>query len=552
MGRPLDLTPSLRRGMSVLLTILLAAWVAASPRAQAAVSYRLTFADRAQNQMQVEATFADVPPGPLQLRMSRSSPGRYAVHAFSKNVLDVRATDAAGTPLSVSRPDADQWDISGHSGEVRVSYRIFGDRVDGTYLAVDSRHAHINMPAAILWARGFDERPISIRFEPPPGAGWRVATQLFPGPDTLTFTAPNLQYLMDSPTELSAFAVRTFTVADEGRTPVFRFVAHHAGSDADLDALVRDVEAIVREARYVFGEFPVFENNTYTFIGDYLPGNQFDAMEHRNSTFLVSPLPLSGDRSGHLGSVSHEFCHAWNVERLRPASLEPFNFEDANLSGELWMAEGFCNYYGSLVLRRSGLMSLRDYARDITPALSTVITAPGRQSRSVIEMSRLAPLVDGASSPDSSVLAGYISYYTWGEALGLGLDLTLRDRSDGRVTLDDYMRALWARFGRPTSPRTGYVASPYTLIDLRQALAEVSGDAAFATQFFAAYIEGRDVPDYTRLLGRAGLVLRPKAGSAGAGNGFDVVLAEEIGQPLTDDQRQFRDAWLGSGARNTF
>ena len=221
-------------------------------------------------------------------------------------------------------------------------------------------------------------------------------------------------------------------------------------------------------------------------------------MEHRNSTFLVSPSPLSGNRSAHLASVSHEFCHAWNVERIRPASLEPFNFEDANVSGELWMAEGFCNYYGSLVLRRSGLMSVRDYARDITDALSTVITAPGRKSRSVIEMSQLAPLVDGAGIVDRSVPSGsYVSYYTWGEALGVGLDLMLRDRSDGRVTLDDYMRALWQRFGRSAARRTGYVDSPYTLADLKSVLAPWRRRGN-CRGLLARYIHGPEVDEFER------------------------------------------------------
>src|SRR5688572_2902374 len=218
----------------VVVVVALSVGVA-RPRAQSVVSYTLTFAEREQRIMQVEATFTDAPAGPLQLRMSRSSPGRYALHEFAKNVFDVHATDASGTPLPIDQVSPHQWDVTGHSGEVRLTYRVFGNRVDGTYLGVDRAHAHINMPAAIMWARGFDERPISIRFHPPAGASWSVATQLLPGRDALTFTAPNLQYLMDSPTELSDFALRTFTVPDGGRTPVFRVAVHHSGSDAELD-----------------------------------------------------------------------------------------------------------------------------------------------------------------------------------------------------------------------------------------------------------------------------------------------------------------------------
>jgi len=296
----------LRRNCAPVAAVLLTVWITAQPSAQSPIAYRLTFADREQHQMQVEVSFTEVPAGPLELRMSRSSPGRYALHEFARNVLDVRAMDPAGRSLPIAHPNPHEWTVTGHSGDVRLSYRIFGDRVDGTYLAIDGRHAHINMPAAIIWARGFDDRPIRVRFEPPAGASWRVATQLLPGSDALTFTAPNLQYLMDSPTELSTFSLRTFTVPDEGRTPVFRFAAHHGGTDAELDVLVRDVEAIVRETRFVFGEFPAFEGNTYTFIGDYVPGNRADAMEHRNSTVLTSPAPLSGDRMPHHSRLARD------------------------------------------------------------------------------------------------------------------------------------------------------------------------------------------------------------------------------------------------------
>ena len=477
--------------------------------AQAPVSYRLSFPEREHRLMQVEIVFEDVPPAPLQLRMSRTSPGRYALHEFAKNVFDVRITNAAGQPLAVTRPNPHQWDVTGHAGEVRVAYRIFGDRVDGTYLGIDSTHAHINMPAALMWARGLESRPATVRFEQPPGSSWRVATQLLPGRDSFTFTAPNLMYLMDSPSEFSAFTLRTFTAGDDGRTPVFRIAVHHAGTEAEADAFARDVEAIVRETRHIFGEYPAFEGNTYTFIADYLPWASGDGMEHRNSTILTSSRSLRTSRLDLLDTAAHEFFHAWNVERIRPQSLEPFDLEEANMSGELWMAEGFTSYYGPLVMKRAGLIEARDFAAEIGRTINTVLTAPGRQWRSAVESSQMAPFWDAATAVDPTNLENtFVSYYTWGAAIAAGLDLALRDRSDGRVTLDDYMRALWTAFGKGSASAAGSIARTYTIADLRATLAKVSGDEAFAADFFDRYIQGREAIDYGPLLARAGFVLR--------------------------------------------
>ena len=469
--------------------------------------------------MSVEVTFEEVPAGTLELRMSRSSPGRYALHEFAKNVFDVRVTDGTGRELPVTRPNVHQWDVTGHDGTVRVAYRIFGDRVDGTYLGIDSTHAHINMPAALMWARGLESRTATVRFETPPGAGWRVATQLAPGPDANTFTAPNLQYLMDSPAELSAFSLRTFTVNDEARVPVFRVAVHHAGTSEELDSFTRGVEAIVREARHVFGEYPLFEGNTYTFIADYLPWADGDGMEHRNSTILTSSSSIGANRLDLLDTAAHEFVHVWNVERIRPASLEPFDFEEANMSGELWLAEGFTSYYAPLLMTRADFTSLRDFCREMARAINTVVNEPGRRVRSVVEMSRMAPFVDAATSVDRTSFDNtFISYYTWGEAIALGLDLSLRARSDGRVSLDTFMRALWERHGRVRPGVTGLVERPYTLDDVKAVLAEVAGEATFANEFFARYIEGRDAIDYGPLLTRAGLLWRPASpGRAFAG-----------------------------------
>src|SRR4029077_8019251 len=141
----------------------------------------------------------------LELRMSRSSPGRYSQHDFAKNVYDVHAAGPDGRELSIARPDPSGWVVSEHGSSVTVRYKVFGDRVDGTYLAVDTTHVHMNMPAAIMWARGLDDRPATVTLSPPdPGVarrGWTVATQLHAGSTPLEFTAPNLQYLIDSPLE---------------------------------------------------------------------------------------------------------------------------------------------------------------------------------------------------------------------------------------------------------------------------------------------------------------------------------------------------------------
>ena len=179
-----------------------------------------------------------------------------------------------------------------HDGTVVVTYKVFGDRTDGTYLGIDDMHAHINIPAALMFARGWFERPARVRFVQPPGKKWRVATQLFPTGDPLVFTAPNIHYLMDSPTDFSNFTLREFTVDDgqkrNGPPPTFRIALTHDGTEAEADAFARDVERIVRETIPIFGELPDFETNTYTFLSVYLPWASGDGMEHRNSTSLTS------------------------------------------------------------------------------------------------------------------------------------------------------------------------------------------------------------------------------------------------------------------------
>jgi predicted metalloprotease with PDZ domain len=476
--------------------------------------------------MAVEATFAALPSGPLELRMSRSSPGRYSVHDFAKNVYGVEAFAVDGRRLPINRVDPSGWTVPAHEGTVSVRYRVFGDRVDGTYLAIDPTHAHINMPAALMWARGLDDRPAVVTLEAPGGVRWLAATQLLPGSTPLEFTAPNLQYLMDSPVEFGAITLRQFTV--DRRT--IRLAVHHGADEAaEVDTLTPDVAKIVRESAEVFaGEYPDYEPGHYTFLVDYLPFASADGMEHRNSTVITAASSIRGGRQALFDTMAHEFFHGWNVERIRPRSLEPFDLDDANMSGELWLSEGFTQYYGPLLLSRAGLADLQSTLSTFEHMIASVALSPGYKIRSAEEMSRMAVFTDQGQTLDRTNWAStYISYYPFGGAIALALDLTLRERSGGRTTLDDFMRAMWRSHGKPGGSRPGYVDRPYTAADAEARLAEASGDAAFARSFFARYIQGHELPDFGRLLGQAGVILRRT--NAGAAWWGDVPLDSRSG-----------------------
>src|SRR6185436_3658685 len=148
--------------------------------------------------------------------------------------------------------------------------------------------------------------------------------------------------------------------------------------------------------RGVYGEFAPYDGGTYTFIADYLPWNNGDGMEHRNSTIVTSSSSIRGNRAALLSTISHEFFHSWNVERIRPRSLEPFNFDEANMSGELWLAEGFTQYYGTLIMARAGLRTREDTMLALAAGALGVAASPGHRFRSAVEMSRMAPFTDAA------------------------------------------------------------------------------------------------------------------------------------------------------------
>ncbi|MBF8964187.1 M61 family metallopeptidase [Pontibacter sp. FD36] len=476
--------------LSLMLTPLLAQ--------EQQVRYHLSFPNAMHHEAQISVTFTGIKSDTLQVLMPRSSPGRYALHEFAKNVYSVKATDSKGQELRISRFSPHEWHVSGYQGEVILSYTLFGDHADGTYTGIDETHAHLNMPATLMYARGFEQAPARVTFRTPQGRNWKIATQLQPLNDS-TFQAPNFQYLMDSPTELSDFAFAEWQVQEGSKSKTIQVAMHHQGPQTAFDNYVASTKKIVAEQQAVFGKLPDFDFGRYTFIACYMPQAVGDGMEHRNSTILTSSRPLLTSMNPLLNTVSHEFFHAWNVERLRPASLEPFDFQEANMSEALWLAEGFTTYYGDLTMRRAGIFDLKKYSSDLAGDLNYVLLSPGRHYHSLVEMSLQAPFVDAARSVDPHNRHNtFISYYTYGSVLGLGLDLTLR--RDFNTTLDAYMQALWQKYGSPEKP--------YTLRDLEQTLAEVTKDTTWASDFFKRQVYGSELPDYAELLAEAGLQLR--------------------------------------------
>lgn len=463
--------------------------------AEPSVRYDLRFPNAVHHEASVRATFTDVRTPELVVLMSRSSPGRYALHEFAKNVYEMKASDTQGNALPIERIAPSEWKVGGHHGTVVVDYTVFGDLIDGTYAAIDATHAHLNMPAVLLWARGFENVPATLKFETPNSLNWTVSTQLQQQDDG-TWSAPNLEWLMDSPVEFSAHTVKEWKVGDS----TFRLALHHRGTDQQAADFAEMCKAVITEEEGVFGSFPKYDTGAYTFLIDYLSDAAGDGMEHRDSTVITKALDLKDKANQAIEVVAHEFFHSWNVKRIRPRDLEPFDFEKANMSGELWFAEGFTNYYGSLALKRAGLSNLDGFAGDMGSALNAVLNAPGRNVFDVIDMSRLAPFTDAARPIDPTNRPNtVISYYIYGQVLALGIDLAIRERFAGK-SLDDWMRAMWRE--HPDIER------PYTLADLEATLGNVTGDSAWAAEVFLKHVYGKQPMDYAQLLRPAGLVLR--------------------------------------------
>jgi predicted metalloprotease with PDZ domain len=462
------------------------------------ITYKVSFPNAVHHEAVISITASGIQTKPAVFRMSRSSPGRYATHEFGKNVYDVKATDKNGNAITINRIDGDIYEVPTHTGTVTVTYTVFANHADGTYAGIDPESIHLNMPAVFMWITGYDKAPIEISFDLPKENKGVVGTQLFPTTQAHTFTAPDLQYFMDSPIKIGDLIIREWQVNNpDGKKFTIRIALEADAIAQQADELMERTKKIVAEARAIFGEFPNYETGTYTFIMSANPYVQGDGMEHRNSTMISSPS-LSFNPNSLSGVTSHEFFHNWNVERIRPKTLEPFNFTKSNMSHELWFAEGFTQYYGSLILARAGLMTPQSFIATASSLVNTKSNSPGAVYYSPVDASNHAVFVDAAVSIDKNNYNNmFTSYYTYGAAIALALDLEMQTKKN--KSLDDFMKAMWISHGK--------AEIPYTLSSMQKTLAGIT-DAVFADQFFKKYIKGHEAIDYASLFAKAGYEIK--------------------------------------------
>lgn len=487
---------------------------------------------------------ADAPLQDVRLQMPRWSPGRYAVFDFAKNVQELRAgagacAPAAQTcsPLEVERADTQTWRVrAGDARQLTVSYKVFADNLSGTFSQLDERHANFNGASVFLYVVDHKQDPVALRVNVP--ANWRAVNGRMSSPDQREWQFPNYDELIDTPTEVGPdWTVDEFRV--DGK--LYRVVVHSLGDEGGRRAaLARDLEKIVRAETAMWGA-PDFES--YTFLIHFAPDNQSgDGMEHLTSTQIIERGALASDGAyqGALETAAHEFFHVWNVKRLRPAELGPWDFTRPLSTRALWIAEGLTNYYGTLVMRRAGLWSDQQLYDAFARTITRIENAPGSRLMSAEDSSTLAPFLDGAPHAQRNNLAATsIDYYPKGETLGLVLDLLLRGRTANRRSLDDVMRRMYETFYLRGAKDSYYLKGRgYTVEDFARAITEMAG--AEMQDFFTRHVRGVRPPPYAEALAPAGLRIVQLAPETEKTKRYRI---EEIENASTQ-QRALRSAWL--------
>lgn len=479
-----------------------------------AITYRLTPVDPEAHLYEVVCAVAAPDPAGQRLALPAWIPGSYLIRDFARHVVSISA-QSGGKELRLAKLDKHTWQApplaAGAALSVCMRVYAFDLSVRGAYL--DRQRAFCNGSSVFLRVVGQEETPCRLDLAPPAGAAyaaWQVATALQPAHAAPGAAAPwgfgayqaaNYAELIDHPVEMGEFSRFEFSA---GGVP--HAVALSGCRDCDTARLSADLARICASQQQLFGAPAPF--NRYLFLINAVDGG-YGGLEHRASTALIcarSDLPYQGMgeiNAGYrsfLGLASHEYFHAWNVKRMKPAAFMPYDLTRENHTELLWFFEGFTSYYDDLTLLRAGLISADDWLSISAGNIDRVHSVPGRRVQSLAEAS-----FDAWSKfyrQDENSANALVSYYTKGALFALALDLRLR-AADATASLDQLMRLLWQRFGDEKT-----AVDEAAIIDAAE---EISGLRLAA--FFRQGVHGTADLPLARLLKPFGVRLRQQPGS---------------------------------------
>ena len=441
---------------------------------------------------------------PLQFQMAKWSPGRYGVFDFAKNVQEFRAAGANGSTHPVTRVDDQTWNIEPQGATMlTISYKVFANDLSGTFSQLDLRHANYNGASIFMYVVDHKPDPVKLTIHPP--SGWKIVNGRTERPNQSEFQFPNWDELIDTSTEIAPdWTQETFEV--EGKK--YHVVVHSFGPEGGKrPSLVKDIEKIVRAEVAMWGP-PEFQE--YTFLIHFAADDHSgDGMEHLTSTQIIEPGALAEARvaEGTLSTVSHEFFHVWNVKRLRPLELGPWDFTRPLSTRALWVAEGFTTYYGHLMLRRAGIEDDKKFLDRQAQTIRRIESAPGSRLMSAEQSSLSAPFIDDAPHAQAVNLHNTsISYYPKGELIGMVMDLLMRGRTKGKASLDDVMRDMYEEFYVNSSNSSYYLRGRgYQTEDLERIASRRSGFDF--SDFFKRHVRAVEVLPYDEAFAYVGLRL---------------------------------------------
>jgi predicted metalloprotease with PDZ domain len=509
-------------GVSIGLALMAVATALAAPPT---VSYLVAMPKPSSHFFEVTLRVEGVKTPVVDVAMPAWSPGAYAIGNYERNVQEFSATDGAGRTLPFEKTDTQTWRItSDGDSTVVVKYKYYAGpsmspRATGFSLTqLEASHASVTGPNLFMYVVGKSPYPLAgpvrLTIDPPPG--WKVYSPLEATDRANTFVAENYDTFVDAPFEVSP-ECKELTFEADGRP--YHIVIHGDGN-YDPEKLTADLKQIVTTEAALFGGPPFSQ---YVFFFDLRPGAQGSGgLEHLNSTSIMAGKYLFTNPEEYrrfLFVCAHEFFHVWNVKRIRPWILGPFDYTKEQNTRDLYVSEGMTSYYGALLLKRSGLWSRQEYFDYLTSQISTLQSSPGRHLMSA-EMSSWETWNRSGNSPNNS-----IDYYNKGELLGWLIDLELRARTQNRRSLDDVFRYLFQTYGLPKpgfDDKTGF-ESAVELVARQGGAADPS-----FKEFFDRYVRGVDEIPWNRYLNRGGLVLEEKRDKPAPYLGFTFRTADNL------------------------